>query len=156
MKKVLFSNFGIYPDKKLIIEVHKGIGGYGCMMNFKNIEIEHKDYSKEYNIITDLGDVTFAITTNQIKNFAAFLIDEEKKQNAGTKTAIIINSPNQSIYSTIFQTHETEFEHPIAVFKTIEEASKWIDNDLDLSFIKKEIKNLKAKTKIKFEVKTEF
>lgn len=155
MKKILRSNYQIIKDKELIIEVIEGIITPGSLVSFKKTEIYDENFVSSYNVIGDIRNSTFDITTSQIEAFVNFLI-MNKPMFANNKHAILFSSVNQQIYINILKSHEDSFPQSLKICTSLEEAAEWVDRKDELKLIEEYIQNIKKDLSIKFVYESDF
>lgn len=155
MKKILRSNYHIIKEKELIIEVIEGIITPGSLIAFKKAEIYDKNFVSTYNVIGDIRNSTFDITTSQIEAFVNFLI-MNKPMFANNKHAIVFSSINQQVYINILKSHEHNFPQSLKICTSIEEAAEWVDKKEEVKQIEEYIQYIKKDLSIKFVYESEF
>lgn len=155
MKKLLNSNYKILVEQQLMIEVVEGIITPGSLMNLKIIELQDKDFSPSYNVIGDVRNTTFDITTSQIEAFVNFIV-ANKDSFAINKSAIIFSTINQQIYISILKSFQSEFPQSLKICTSLDEALAWVGSDIYQTLITSEFEKLKKNLKIKWVYDSDF
>ncbi len=152
MKKSLLSDYVFYKELNLTIEAHKGVVVPNSFTSFKILQAEDKNYSKDYNNITDLRNVVFDITLDNVKGFLSHIKANNHKLSEGKKVAVLVATPNQFIYASVFAKMQNRLAHQIKFFFSLEKALQWMDGPYTNQFIENEIKQLLLKPKIVYEM----
>lgn len=155
MKKILESNYHIFPEKKLMLEYVQGIITPGSLINLKKIELSDKDFNPFYNVIGDVRNTTFDIATSQVEVFVNYII-KNKDAFEVNKTAIIFSSANQKIYIDILNSFKDQYPHSLKICSSLQEAINFVERKDDSIFIEKAFEQLQKELPIKWEFESDY
>ncbi|MBR8536384.1 hypothetical protein KDU71_12500 [Carboxylicivirga sediminis] len=129
--------YTIIKDKELVVEVLKGPVKLNDYISFKTQQIADKDFNPNYSYIIDIRAVDIVFSKEmekRMKEYLAFVapIDALAQEK---RVAIITNTPEQVVYSTIHQTLDKR-RIDYGIFSTKDSAIEWLNlNSDDLSMV---------------------
>jgi len=120
------SNYKIIKEHNIVLEYHSGPIDAGSFINFKHNLSLHPDFKSDLKYFVHLQDVTFDITKNDIHRYVDFLTTNNsifgKRQ-----VALITQTPNQVVNTTLFKFTEQMKNQAIEIFSTNETAFDWLN-----------------------------
>ncbi len=114
------NSFIIFPEKKIIFETLSQDINPKDYSELKFEEFRHKQFNRNYNLITDLRNFKLNGNADIIQNIIDVLMENKGKMNR-KKSAIICN--NFTELNKILNTHPSYSE--IKVFTSQKEAENW-------------------------------
>ncbi|WP_111708346.1 hypothetical protein [Lutibacter citreus] len=120
------SNYKIIPEYNLVIEFHKGIADLDMYIKFKSKLIKDELYKPDMNYFIDQKNVIFHTTNSDIKKYIEF-IESKSKFLGKRKIALITNTPNQVVPTTIYKQKQKKLNQKTEIFSTNEKAFKWLN-----------------------------
>lgn len=126
----LKSNYIILKDHFLIIESHSGNLDLESYINFVKKTTLDPLFSKNMNYLIDLSNVIITASIDDISKYIHFS-EENFKSEIKRRVALVTNSPNQMVFSTLFKNSNTQKLKEIEIFSTKEIALEWLNNNLD-------------------------
>ena len=119
------SGYEVLKEHSLIIEFHSGILELNSYIDFKTNLTLHPDYSSNLNLFVHLKNVTFEGGEKDLKTYINFF--EKDHRTLGEKqVALITNTPNQVVYSTLYRMMQKNDLQTIEIFSTNKSAMKWL------------------------------
>ncbi|HSQ47581.1 MAG TPA: hypothetical protein VLM44_11770 [Lutibacter sp.] len=134
---LLNSNYIILKEFNLLIECHSGNLDLKSYIDFVKRTTLDPLFSKNMNYFIDLCNVVVTASIDDIKLYNNFT-DDNFKSDKKRKVALLTNSPNQMVFSTLFKNSNTQKLKEIEIFSTKESAFHWINSSLN----KEEILNI--------------
>lgn len=121
----LKSTYKILPKYKLLIEYHKGILETNSYIEFKRKLTEDSLFDSNMNYFINFQEVKFNVTREDIEEFVSFM--NSKKEILGKRRlALITNTPNQVVSTTIYKSLKSDLLQDVEIFSTNQEALKWL------------------------------
>lgn len=135
----LVSNYKILKEHNLIIECHSGNLDLDSYINFVIKTTHDPLFSHNMDYLIDLRNVVVTAPTDDIEKYNYFT-ETKFKSERKSKVAILTDSPNQMVFSTLFKILNTEKLKEIEVFSTVEMTTRWLNNSnkkeiLDVLFV---------------------
>ncbi|MBE0422524.1 MAG: STAS/SEC14 domain-containing protein [Lutibacter sp.] len=127
---LLKSNYIILKDFNLLIECHSGSLDLKSYINFVKRTTLDPLFSKNMNYLIDLSNIVFTASIDDITKYNTFS-DENFTSQIKRKVALVTNSPNQMVFTTLFKTGNTQKLKEIEIFSTKESALEWLNSSLD-------------------------
>jgi len=127
---LLNSNFIILKDFNLLIECHSGSLDLKSYINFVKRTTLDPLFSKNMNYLIDLSNIVFTASIDDITKYNTFS-DENFTSERKRRVALVTNSPNQMVFTTLFKTGNTQKLKEIEIFSTKESALEWLNSSLD-------------------------
>lgn len=123
----LISAYKILPDCNLIIEIHKGILDVISYIEFKKKLSEDSDFKANMNNFINYRKVTFNTTPDDVLKFVSF-IKNSAKVLGKRKVALLTDTPNQVVTTTIYKSLQTGINQEVEIFSTTNAALNWLTN----------------------------
>ena len=138
----LVSNYKILKEHNLIVEYHTGILDVASFINFKkNITLDSL-FLPGLNYFVHLKKVTFCTNLEDINKYINFL-EINTKAFGDRRVAIITDTPNQVVYTTMFKNLQQSKTQSIEIFSTNESALEWLNSNLNKNEILDVLESLK-------------
>lgn len=126
---MLKSAYRILEKYALIIEYHEGLFTLEGIIEFRKKQALDKKFSSDYSILMDLNNVEIAGSTEEVKSYVKFYIDN--KNIVGKRSmAVLTNTPNQVFYTTLFEQHNTRLPQKTKIFSTVGAALRWLNANI--------------------------
>ncbi len=126
----LVSNYKILKDYNLIIECHSGFLNADSFIAFKKSITLDPFFLPSLNYFVHLKNVTFSKNLEDIDKYVHFL-DTNSKVYGNRRVAVITNTPNQVVATTMFKMIQQNKSQSVELFSTNESALKWLNNNLN-------------------------
>ena len=130
----LVSNYKILKEHNLIIEYHTGFLDVDSFINFKKSISLDPLFLPSLNYFVHLKKVTFTTNSEDIDKYADFL-EINSKVFGDRRVALITDTPNQVVSTTMFKMLQQNKSQSIEIFSTNESALKWLNSNLNKSEI---------------------
>ncbi|NOR26931.1 MAG: hypothetical protein GQ540_00205 [Lutibacter sp.] len=133
MSKLKFT-YKISKENNLITIVQEGILNLDSMMNFINTLNSDPLFSPKFDHIVDLNNVQFELSLEDINKYVQHL-ESNSKIYGVKKIALITNTPNQVVYSTLFKEAQEQLQplQSVQIFSTLESAYNFVEKE-NISF----------------------
>lgn len=125
----LISNYIILKEKNIIIECHSGNLDLESYINFVTSTTLDPLFSTNMNYLIDLSDVVVTSSLDDIYKYNTFTEDKFKSVRK-RKVAMVTNTPNQMVFSTLFKNSNTQKLKEIEIFSTSTAAIDWLNSNL--------------------------
>lgn len=135
----LISNYKILKEQNLIVEYHSGILDANSFIAFKKSITLDSLFLPSLHYFVHLKNVTFSTNLEDIDKYANFL-EANSKIFGNRRVALITNTPNQVVSTTIFKMMQENKSQSVEIFSTNETALEW----LNCKFNKNEILDVLA------------
>lgn len=126
----LLSNYKILKEHNLIIEYHSGILDADSFIAFKKSITLDPLFSPNLNYFVHLKKVDFSTNLEDIDKYVKFL-NTNSKVYGNRRVALITNTPNQVVSTTIFKLMHQNASQTIEIFSTNEIALEWLNSNLN-------------------------
>jgi hypothetical protein len=130
----LVSNYKILKEHNLIIEYHTGFLDVDSFINFKKSISLDPLFLPSLNYFVHLKKVTFTTNSEDIDKYADFL-EINSKVFGDRRVALITDTPNQVVSTTMFKMLQQNKSQSIEIFSTNESVLKWLNSNLNKSEI---------------------
>lgn len=121
----LKSSYKILLDYNLVIEYHYGTLETSSYVNFKEKLINDPLFRPNLNHFIHFKNVEFATSPTEVNDFVTFM-----KYNISAigfrKIALITNTPNQVVSTTIYKMLLKNLNQSVEIFSTHENALRWL------------------------------
>ena len=121
----LKSSYKIISEHNIIIEFHKGNIEVDSYIKFKEKTFNDEDFKTGLNYLIHFKNVTFFTPQEDIKKFVNFIKNNAPKLGK-RKVALITNTPNQVVSTTIYKTMQANLNQEVEIFSTDEAALNWL------------------------------
>lgn len=133
----LKSSYRIITNENLVIEFHKGILTADCYINFKKELMQDSRIKSNMNYLINFRNITFNVSPSDVKMFAEFMSGRSEELGK-RKVALITETPNQVVSTTIYKSLEVGLNQSAEIFSTLAPAINWLKIGLTL----KELRSL--------------
>ncbi len=130
----LKSNYKISKINNLVIVAQLGILNLNSMMEFIKTLNSDPLFSTKFNQIVDLNETILDLTFEDINKYVEHL--ENNSTLLGVKKiALITNTPNQVVYSTLFKEAQEQLQplQSVQIFSTLKSAYNFVEKE-NISF----------------------
>lgn len=115
----------VLPDLKLVIEFFRGQFNISDYLELKYREINDPEFNPDYNFIGDLRNSEIVANAEDIRKCVSFI--KSRKQLVSNRRLVVITAtPNQVVFSTLFQKYGYELPIHFEVVSTLHGALKWV------------------------------
>lgn len=121
----LKSIYKILPEFNLAIEFHKGSLDIDSYINFKKNLFKDALFKPGLNYLVHYKNVVFQTNPSDIKKFIDF-IDNNYSILGKRKIAMVTDTPNQVVSTTIYKQKQQNLNQDAEVFSTSDNALKWL------------------------------
>lgn len=119
------SYYEIIKEHNLLVEYHSGTLDLNTYINFKNTIFNDPLFKPDLNHLIHFKNVQFNTTQQDINEFVSFMKSHstaiEKR-----KIAVITNTPNQVVTTTLYKMMLKSLNQSIEVFSTNNSALHWL------------------------------
>lgn len=126
----LISTYKILKEQNLIVEYHTGIIDAKSFIAFKKCITLDPLFLPSLNYFVHLKNAAFVTNLEDVDAYANFLADNYTIFG-NRRVALITNTPNQVVPSTIFKMLQETSPQLVEIFSTNERALKWLNSNLD-------------------------
>jgi len=126
----LVSTYKILKPHNLIVEYHTGVLDADSFIDFKQKIALDSLFSPNLHFLVHLKKVTFSTNLEDIDKYVRFL-DANSKVYGNRRVALITNTPNQVVSTTMFKMMQQNKSQSVEVFSTNENALEWLNSNLD-------------------------
>lgn len=123
----LKSYYEILLEYNLIIEYHTGIINLRSYINFKKTIFKDPLFQKNLNHVIHFKNVKFIATQQDIKGFVDFMKTNSEVVGSKRKIALITDTPNQVVTTTLYKILITKLNNSIEIFSTSNKALNWLN-----------------------------
>jgi hypothetical protein len=114
-----------------VIEKYVGDFYVTDYITFKKKIINDSLFKPNYNFFIDFNQVNFKITEEDLEKYINFI--DENLTNLGVRfSAIVTNTPNQVVTTTMYKMLQQNRSQTVEIFSTIEAASEWLKIDINI------------------------
>jgi hypothetical protein len=126
----LISHYKILKEHNLIIEYHSGILDVDSFIAFKKSLTFDSLFVPSLHYFVHLKNVTFLTNMEDIDKYVRFL---EANSNffGNRRVALITNTPNQVVSTTIFKMMQQNKSQSVEIFSTDESALEWLNSSFN-------------------------
>lgn len=125
----LVSNYKILKEHNLIIEYHSGILDADSFIAFKKSITLDSLFLPSLHYFVHLKNVTFSTNLEDVEKYANFL-EANYNTYGNRRVALITNTPNQVVSTTMFKMIQQNKSQSVEIFSTNESALEWLDSTL--------------------------
>ena len=126
----LVSTYKILKEYNLIIEYHTGTLDADSFIAFKKSITLDASFLPSLHYFVHLKNVTFSTNLEDIDKYANFL-EANSKIFGNRRVALITNTPNQVVSTTMFKMMQQNKSQSVEVFSTNTSALEWLNSKLD-------------------------
>jgi len=119
------NSYTILEKENLIIEYFSGILTIESLIKFKQKLIRDSKFSVDYSYYVHFKNVTFDIDVQEISKYITFS-SKHLNPKSNRKVAIITNTPNQVVLTTLFKLQSKHALQKIEIFSTAQSALNWL------------------------------
>ncbi len=154
MEKKLYSDYAVFKDRSLVIEVFKGTVLPDSIANTKTIQSKDPEFSYFYDVISDYRDTFFDTLLINVDGFCDFLKEKNIKYGDMHKNAILISTENQKVYVEHFI--RLKSNENVRFFRNMDDALAWIGRSSEKEFIAEMTKELGLNPQIEWSLVADF
>ncbi len=128
-------SYKIFPDYKLILLSYEGKVSFSEYKIAINDLREDKNFSIDYDVLTDMTNITESFSLEDVNTFAKFSSTLSKRDQKRLNAIVTINDLDFALsrmYEMLSE-HKNPFE--IKVFRNFEDALKWLKNDIPVELL---------------------
>ena len=123
------ASYKIIPTLKLILEYYSGDLNWYDIQELKKKEYADTGYNNQYDLLGDIRDsVVHFNSNNEFVEFVQYVKDA-KVALSKKRIAILTDSPNNVVNSTLIIEFSKELPMSFKIFSTIESLVEWIGMD---------------------------
>lgn len=137
--------YEIYPQSRLIAEVYEGKITIDNIIEFNEHQFADPEYDMNSNMLCDLRNTEITMLFHKIPMFLE-LFNSLPGENR--KMAILVDSINCQLLSTIINTNRSKLTVDIRLFKSVEKALVWVESPECLMSINMLIKKAELKHRL--------
>ena len=126
----LISTYKILKEQNLIVEYHTGIIDAKSFIAFKKCITLDPLFLPSLNYFVHLKNAAFVTNFEDVDAYANFLADNYTIFG-NRRVALITNTPNQVVSTTMFKMMQQNKSQSVEVFSTNESALEWLNSRLD-------------------------
>lgn len=126
----LVSHYKILKEHNLIVEYHSGILDADSFIAFKKSITLDSLFLPSLHYFVHLKNVTFSTNLEDIDTYANFL-EDNSKVFGNRRVALITNTPNQVVSTTMFKMIQQNKSQSVEIFSTNEKALEWLNSRLN-------------------------
>ena len=126
----LVSNYKILKEHNLIVEYHSGILDADSFIAFKKSITTDPLFLPSLHYFVHLKNVTFSANLEDIDKYVDFL-EDNNKVFGNRRVALITNTPNQVVSTTMFKMIQENKSQSVEIFSTNESALEWLNSSLN-------------------------
>ena len=126
----LVSNYKILKEHNLIVEYHSGILDADSFIAFKKSISLDALFLPSLHYFVYLKNVTFSTNLEDVEKYANFL-EANYSTYGDRRVALITNTPNQVVSTTMFKMIQQNKSQLVEVFSTNESALEWLNSNLN-------------------------
>lgn len=126
----LVSNYKILKEQNLIVEYHSGILDAESFIAFKKCIALDSLFMPSLHYFVHLKNVTFSTNLEDIDKYANFL-EANSMVYGNRRVALITNTPNQVVSTTMFKMIQQNKSQSVEVFSTNESALEWLNSNFN-------------------------
>ena len=120
------SPYKILSNHNLIIEYYSGDIDFVSFMNFKKKLISEPLFTPNLNVLIHFKNATFKMTDEEINKYIHFS-ETDIKVIGKRKIALITETPNQVVVTTLFKMIQRIKSKSVEIFSTKESALRWLN-----------------------------
>ncbi|MGV8946196.1 MAG: hypothetical protein ACOH1N_07185 [Lutibacter sp.] len=87
--------------------------------------IQDKDFNPNYNFITDFRDTHIDFSLEDVSAYIEFA-KNTPKMHGDRRSAILTNTPNQTVFTSLYILEIKDIPSHVEIFSTIDAAIKWV------------------------------
>lgn len=126
----LISHYKILKEHNLIVEYHSGILDADSFIDFKKSITLDSLFSPNLHYFVHLKNVTFNTNQEDIDKYVRFL-EANSKFFGNRRVALITNTPNQVVSTTMFKMMQQNKSQSVDIFSTDESALEWLNSNFN-------------------------
>jgi len=120
--------FRVDPERKIVYETISGFIRLKDLIEFKKKEADSSDFNPVFSIITDIQQVNFNISKNDIRNTVRFFKYEYQNYLSFNRSALVTSQPMQVVVSKLFELAlNKDVRCRFKIFSSYEAALAWIE-----------------------------
>jgi hypothetical protein len=122
--------YKILPEYQLVIEKYTGYLFIEDYIAFKKSIVNDPLFKPNYKFYIDFNQVNFKITEKDIAIYLKFI--DHNLPNLGSRfSAIVTNTPNQVVSTTMYKMLQKNRSQVVEIFSTKENAINWLGLEIE-------------------------
>jgi len=126
----LVSNYKILKEQNLIVEYHSGVLDADSFIAFKKSISLDSFFLPSLHYFVHLKNVIFSTNLEDIAKYTSFL-EANSKVFGNRRVALITNTPNQVVFTTMFKMMQQNKFQSVEIFSTNESALEWLNSNFN-------------------------
>ena len=139
--------YKILPELKIMVEYFSLETSLKDKIAHRKILIQDKYFNPNYNFITDFRDTHIDFSLDDVSAYIEFA-KNATKMHGDRRSAILTNTPNQTVFSSLYILELKNEPTHVEIFLTMDSAIKWVGlSSIDIRKIESVINEMKTKAK---------
>ena len=139
----LVSSYKVFPDKRLVLEFHEGIGTFERLEAFKLNEAEDSNFSHNYDTLIDIRNTVIDGDRNDVKRYIEFAI-AHGGVSGKRRMAVVTDTPKHVVFFTFMNMCAIALPQNMKLFSTPEAAISWLGDPLSYNEVNTCLQNLRG------------
>lgn len=141
------TQYKILPELKIMVEYFSLETSLKDKIEHRKIVIQDKYFNPNYNFITDFRDTHIDFSVDDVSAYIEFA-KNATKMHGDRRSAILTNTPNQTVFSSLYVLELKNEPTHVEIFSTMDSAIKWVGlSSIDIRKIESVINEMKIKAK---------
>jgi len=141
------TQYKILPELKIMVEYFSLETSLKDKIEHRKIVIQDKYFNPNYNFITDFRDTHIDFSLDDVSAYIEFA-KNATKMHGDRRSAILTNTPNQTVFSSLYILELKNEPTHVEIFLTMDSAIKWVGlSSIDIRKIESVINEMKTKAK---------
>lgn len=149
------SGYKILKEKRLIIDVYTGNLNLESFIAHNTTRSVDVDYSKDYNLFIDVRSVTITSMLDDVDVYVDY-VAEIGKWIGNRKTAVLVTTPNQTIYARQFVRLKDKLPQDLQIFTKMDDAVKFFTDELTGDELEEMIKDIRKDLSLVFYSESDY
>lgn len=125
----LISSYKVFPDKRLVLEFHAGIGTFERLKAFKLVEAADSNFSHNYDTLIDIRNTTIDGDRKDVNRYIEFAA-AHGGVSGKRKMAVLTDTPKHVVFFTFMNMFSIALPQSMKLFSTPEAAISWLGDPL--------------------------
>ena len=125
----LISSYKVFSDKRLVFELHAGIGTFDRLKAFKLTEAADTNFSHDYDTLIDIRNTTIDGDRKDVESYIEFAI-AHGGVSGKRRMAVLTDTPKHVVFFTFMNMCTIGLPQSMKLFSTTEAAISWLGDPL--------------------------